>query len=112
MPFVAGALGAIALAIHLCARAPQQARAPAGHAGLALWSFMITSLHGAGLMLVPALIPLCMGGAASELPAASGMLTVALAAAALHTIAMLAVTGLLATVTCSGFRRFRRTDSS
>lgn len=112
MPFVAGALCALALAIHLCGRAPEQARAPAGHAGLALWSFMIASLHGAGLMLVPALIPLCMGDAASELPAASGMLTMALAAAAIHTIAMLAVTGLMATATCAGFRRFRRTDTA
>lgn len=112
MPFVAGALCALALAVHLCTRAPQQARAPAGHAGLALWSFMITSLHGAGLMLVPALIPLCIGDAGGELPASPGMLTMALAAAAIHTIAMLAVTGLMATATCSGFRRFRRTDTA
>ena len=32
-----------------------------GHAGLALWSFMMATAHGAGLMLVPALVPLCMG---------------------------------------------------
>jgi hypothetical protein len=33
------------------------ARTPTGHAGLALWSFMMSTAHGAGLMLVPALIP-------------------------------------------------------
>lgn len=36
---------------------------PALHAGLALGAFLLSSLHGAGLALVPALLPLC-GGAA------------------------------------------------
>src|SRR5918992_292687 len=31
-----------------------------GMAGLALWSFLMAGAHGAGLMLVPALIPLCL----------------------------------------------------
>ena len=31
-----------------------------GMAGLAGWSFLMASAHGAGLMLVPVLIPLCL----------------------------------------------------
>src|SRR6266702_1087010 len=34
-----------------------------GLAGLALWSFLMASAHGAGLMLIPVLIPLCLSGA-------------------------------------------------
>ena len=30
-----------------------------GLAGLALWSFLMASAHGAGLMLIPVLLPLC-----------------------------------------------------
>jgi hypothetical protein len=59
-----------------------------GLAGLALWSFLMASAHGAGLMLVPALIPLCLAGAPDALNAASA--SVAMAALALHTGVMLA----------------------
>jgi hypothetical protein len=79
------------------------ARAPAGHAGLALWSFMMSTAHGAGLMLVPALIPLCMGDASAREISASGSLALALAAVGAHTAAMLAVTGVIATGVCRGF---------
>ncbi len=64
----------------------------AGVAGLACWSFLMASAHGAGLMLVPALIPLC-----ASMPAIGrGSLLVSLAAVALHTFTMLSVTGLVA----------------
>src|SRR5271154_2076184 len=33
----------------------------AGAAGLAAWSFLMATAHGAGLMLLPALVPLCTG---------------------------------------------------
>ena len=67
-----------------------------GMAGLALWSFLMASAHGAGLMLVPILLPLGHGGShASHLPA-SESLTLALAAVGVHTLAMLAVTGAIA----------------
>jgi hypothetical protein len=52
--------------------------------------------HGAGLMLVPALIPLCLAAPADAGPLLSGSLPVSLAAVALHTAAMLAVTGAIA----------------
>jgi hypothetical protein len=65
-----------------------------GMAGLAMWSFLMATTHGAGLMLVPALLPLCaatpaMGG---------GSLLVSLAAVAVHTAAMMVITGVVALV--------------
>ncbi len=66
-----------------------------GLAGLALWSFLMASTHGAGLMLVPALIPLC-GGTMPVI--GGGSLAVALAAIGVHTLATLIVTGLIALV--------------
>jgi hypothetical protein len=62
-----------------------------GMAGLGLWSFLMATAHGAGLMLVPVLIPLCISAMpASELTVA-GSLPVALAAVGTHMAAMLAV---------------------
>jgi hypothetical protein len=71
-----------------------------GMAGLALWSFLMASAHGAGLMLVPVLLPLERGashaGHADGPLTASGSLGLTLAAVAVHTGTMLAVTGLIA----------------
>jgi hypothetical protein len=61
-----------------------------GLAGLALWSFLMSSAHGAGLMLIPVLLPLCLSGSPSGRLTASGLLSVALAAVGVHTAAMLA----------------------
>jgi hypothetical protein len=90
--------------VHLSRRTPAVARAPAGHAGLALWTFAMSTAHGAGLMLVPALAPLCLGEASAAGPSATGALGLALAALAVHTAAMLAVTGLLASGACRGWK--------
>ena len=100
---LAGALLVVVAVYHLSGRKAKRPRTPAGHAGLALWSFMMSTAHGAGLMLVPALIPLCMGDAAAREITASGPLTLALAAVGVHTAAMLAVTGVIATGVCRGF---------
>lgn len=61
-----------------------------GLLGLALWSFLMSAAHGAGLMLVPAVLPLCAGSALSGRLAASHSLAIAAAALALHSAAMLA----------------------
>jgi hypothetical protein len=98
----AGALFAVAIMLHLWRRTPKAARTPAGHAGLALWSFMMATAHGAGLMLVPVLIPLCMGGLSTSELSTSSALMLALAAMGVHTAAMLAVTGIVATGACRG----------
>jgi len=99
----AGVGVAVFALLHLWRRTPSAARAPAGHAGMALWSFMMATAHGAGLMLVPALIPLCMGDASARGTGASGSLLLAFAAVGVHTAAMLAVTGAVAFGACRGF---------
>src|SRR6266446_766050 len=59
-----------------------------GLLGLVLWSFLMASAHGAGLMLIPALQPICAAaGAAAE---ASSGTPLALAALGVHSAAMLA----------------------
>jgi len=73
-----------------------------GMAGLVLWSFLMATAHGAGLMLVPVLIPLCQAATPARELTASGSLPVSLAAIGVHTIAMLAVTGTIAVVVYKG----------
>jgi hypothetical protein len=68
-----------------------------GLAGLAAWSFLMATAHGAGVMLWPALMPLCLpGGAAGA--ASGGPATAALAAIGIHTAAMVATTAVAAGV--------------
>lgn len=69
-----------------------------GMAGLVLWSFLMATAHGAGLMLVPVLMPLGLAATPAREFTASGSLPVSLAAVGLHTVAMVAVTGLIAVV--------------
>ena len=97
-----GALFVVAVIAHLSGRLPKAARAPTGHAGLALWSFMMSTAHGAGLMLVPTLVPLCAGDATALEMSGSGPLGLALAALGIHTAAMLVATGLIVTGVCRG----------
>jgi hypothetical protein len=59
-----------------------------GLAGLVLWSFVMASAHGAGLMLIPALQPLC--SAPQPVTEATFGAPVALAALGVHSAAMLA----------------------
>jgi hypothetical protein len=61
-----------------------------GLTGLAVWSFLMSSAHGAGLMLVPVLLPLCLAGSPSGRLTTAGLLPVGLAALGVHTAAMLA----------------------
>lgn len=69
----------------------------AGFMGLALWSLVMGLAHGAGLMLVPVFTQWPTQGAA-DLPVAPGGagLATAVVAIAVHTLAMIAVTGLIA----------------
>ena len=64
-----------------------------GFLGLLLWSFLMGNAHGAGLMLTPALIPLCLSPAAT---ATGSALPLALAAVGVHMAAMLIVTAAIA----------------
>ena len=65
----------------------------AGFAGLLMWSFLMAGAHGAGLMVAPALMPLCLGMDADFV---TGPLALSVLAVALHTAAMLAVTAIVA----------------
>jgi hypothetical protein len=80
-----------------------------GLIGLAAWSFLMATAHGAGLMLWPALMPLCLGeasGAGHASPMATAMLGVGL-----HTLAMLTVTAAIAVAVYEwiGVEMLRRT---
>lgn len=86
---VAAALLLALLARHVASR-HGTAHARAGHAGLALWSFIVGTAHGAGWMLVPAIVPLCGIAMPAREITASGSLWLALGAVALHMAAMLA----------------------
>ena len=74
----------------------------AGLAGLAFWSFLMSSAHGAGLMLIPVLLKMPVGVDHAGHQHMTAMTTLgksagaALAAVGVHTLAMLAVTGLVA----------------
>jgi len=96
----AGGLLLVVAAVYFSGHAAARGRARAGHAGLALWSFMMSTAHGAGLMLVPALIPLCLADAPARALTASGSLALALAAVGVHAAAMLTITGVIASGVC------------
>lgn len=77
-----------------------------GFSDLVLWSFLTSTAHGAGLMVVPPLLGLSGAGdpAATANPhlaigaAVAGSVAQALAAVGLHTLAMIAVAGAVAVV--------------
>jgi hypothetical protein len=69
-----------------------------GLVGLAVWSFVMATAHGAGMMLIPVLMPLeHMGEHAHYMPATHS-LWIASLAVLVHSLAMLAVTGIVALV--------------
>jgi hypothetical protein len=65
-----------------------------GLLGLGVWSFLMATAHGAGLMLWPVLMPLCIA-AASE-PDGAGPLVTAIIGIGVHTLAMLVTTTVVA----------------
>jgi hypothetical protein len=67
-----------------------------GLGGLFLWSFLMANAHGAGLMLIPVVIPLCLAMSPAHQLTATGSIPVALLALGLHTGAMLAAIGTVA----------------
>jgi hypothetical protein len=82
---------------------PRWVRMQVGFRDLTVWSFLIATAHGAGLMVLPALLGSSTAGAADPMAAhhhASAETTplTALLATAIHTTAYLAVTGLIAWV--------------
>src|SRR5246127_723349 len=82
---------------------PRWVRMQVGFRDLTLWSFLMASAHGAGLMVVPVVLGSaiveahCRMAGQNHLPATAGSVT-AMIATGLHTIAYLVVTGLIAWV--------------
>jgi hypothetical protein len=87
---------------------PRWVRMQVGFRDLTLWSFLMASAHGAGLMLLPVLLGSRTVEAADHMAghhhtsAAAGPFTALLATAA-HTTSYLAVTGLIAWVVYNKF---------
>jgi hypothetical protein len=69
-----------------------------GQAGLVVWSFLMATAHGAGLMMLPAMIPLCLASSSADEMGAGGLAETALAAVAVHTAALLVVTAAVAVI--------------
>ena len=69
-----------------------------GLIGLAVWSFVMATAHGAGMMLIPVLMPLeHVGEHAHHLPATDSLVIASLAVL-VHSLAMLVTTGIIALV--------------
>lgn len=96
-------LGIVVLLPRVLEHRTRPLHAPARFAGLALWSFVMSTAHGAGLMLVPALMPLCLGTSASAASPSTGAMamTMALGAVGVHAASML----LAAAAVAAGFCR-------
>ena len=84
----------------LCRARPPASVGTQAHAGIALWSLLMATAHGAGLMLVPAFVPLCLADTPARDITASGSMVLALAVVGIHTAAMLATTGVIAAGVC------------
>jgi hypothetical protein len=89
------ALGAIRLIRH---KHPRWASMRVGMSGLTVWSFLMATAHGAGLMVVPIYFGMSMAGCsqhAHHISPGSGIAT-ALLATGLHAVGYLIVTALVA----------------
>ena len=99
-PHVPQALGAavlLAMVVRHLRRGAHHAPPRAAHAaGIAVWSFIVGTAHGAGWMLVPALVPLCAGDMPAKEIVASGSVVLGLAAVCVHLAAMLVTTAVIA----------------
>jgi len=84
MQWGAGVLFIVALACRLC-----RGHALAGQAGMALWTFIMSTAHGAGFVLMPSLMTICGRGAV-------GPALPVLGAMGIHMVLMLAANGVIA----------------
>ena len=107
------ALLLVTLAVHRLAfggahdRALPAPAAGAGAASLAGWSFLLSSAHGAGLLLVPVLLAMPVS-AGTDISAAGPLVPwQALLAASVHTVAMVVAMAATALAVYTGAGRFR-----
>lgn len=67
-----------------------------GLAGLAAWSFVMATAHGAGMMLIPVLMPLSQAGEHAHHMPITESLWVGALAVLVHSLAMLVTSGIVA----------------
>src|ERR1700692_1916911 len=101
--FVAAVLVSLGIYCLVRHQHPRWVRMQVGFRDLTIWSFLMASAHGAGLMVVPVVLGSNMVEAQGRMaghnhPSAAVGLVSGLAATCLHTIAYLAVTGVVAWV--------------
>lgn len=101
--FVAAVLVGLGIYCLLRHRHPRWVRMQVGFRDLTVWSFLMASAHGAGLMVVPVLLGSSMVEAHGRMAGDNHTASVAsplvgMVATGVHTIAYLAVTGLVAWV--------------
>ena len=83
-----------------------------GGKDLFVWSFLMASAHGAGLMLLPVLMAQPMSGMTHNMPGGTSVLPSSLSASAIgfavliHTVSMLAVAGILAVAFFETYERW------
>lgn len=96
---VAGLLIAFGVTRFFAHRHPRWAAMRVGPGALTLWSFLMASAHGAGLMVVPIFLSMPMASGHSHVMAMSALTPAgALLATALHALGYLAVTAIVAFV--------------
>ena len=81
---------------HLFARHRVRFGIQVSYLGFSAWSFLTASSHGAGLMLIPVLIPLQTSEHTAHAAGLQASLGVALTAVGVHSLAMLVTTGIVA----------------
>jgi hypothetical protein len=69
-----------------------------GLLGLFAWSFVMATAHGAGMMLIPVLMPLAEAGEHAHHMPATSSLSIASLAVLVHSLAMLLTTGIVAII--------------
>ena len=101
--FVAAVLVGLGIYCLVRHQHPRWVRMQVGFRDLTIWSFLMASAHGAGLMVVPVLLGSNMVEAQGRMAGHNHMASVAsplagMVATGVHTVAYLAVTGLVAWV--------------
>ena len=96
---LAGVLVSLGILRFFRHRHPRWARMRVSMSGLAAWSFLMATAHGAGLMVVPVFVGMSMtgeGGHTHHMAATQAGAGTALFATGLHAVAYLAVTAFIA----------------
>ena len=96
---IAGVLVSLGVLRFFRHRHPRWAGMRVSMSGLAVWSFLVATAHGAGLMVVPVFVRMSMageGGHTHHMVTAGGGAGTALFATGLHAVGYLAVTAFIA----------------